>query len=223
MPRDYILAGATGLVGAEILKQLEQKNGTGRIFCLGRSAPATLPANAIFIAHDFLAPVDWGDHQPQNAIAICTLGTTIKKAGSEAAFRQVDYDFVLNFAEETHRIGAISLHVVTAHGASAKSGIFYSRVKGEIEDKLQSLNLPALHIYRPSLLIGERAEHRPGENAAAVAAKLLGPVFKLPGLNAIQPTPAPRLASYILQVAESATTGNNIHSNAWIMNMTVGA
>lgn len=221
MPRDYILAGATGLVGAEILKQLANKPGTGHIFCLGRRPPETATANVIFINHDFMAPVDWGDQLPQNAVAICTLGTTIKKAGSEAAFRQVDYDFVLNFAEETHRIGAVSLHVVTAHGAAAKSGIFYSRVKGEIEEKLQALNLPSLHIYRPSLLIGDRAEHRPGENAAAVAAKLLGPVFKLPGLNAIQPTPAPRLAAYILQVAEGSAPGNNIHSNAWIMNMTV--
>lgn len=221
MPRDYILAGATGLVGAEILKQLTSKPGTRQIFCLGRRAPETANPHISFINHDFMAPVDWGDQHPENAVAICTLGTTIKKAGSEAAFRQVDYDFVLNFAEETHRIGAASLHIVTAHGASAKSGIFYSRVKGEIEEKLQSLNLPSLHIYRPSLLIGERAEHRPGENAAAVAAKLLGPVFRLPGLNAIQPTPAPRLASYILQVAENAAPGNHIHSNAWIMNMTV--
>ncbi len=221
MPHDYILAGATGLVGAEILKQLGNKSGTGRIFCLGRRAPETDVKNVVFINHDFMAPIDWGSHHPENLIAICTLGTTIKKAGSEAAFRQVDYDFVLHFAEETHKAGATSLHVVTAHGASAKSGIFYSRVKGELEEKLQSLNLPSLHIYRPSLLIGERAEHRPGESAAAVAAKLLGPVFKLPGLNAIQPTPAPRLASYMLQVAENAAPGNHTHSNAWIMNMTV--
>lgn len=219
MPHDYILAGATGLVGAEILKQLSSK--PGKVYCLGRSAPQDAPTNAVFIKHDFTGAINWGGAKPETPIAICTLGTTIKKAGSEAAFRQVDFDFVLNFAEETQRAGATSLHVVTAHGASAKSGIFYSRVKGEIEEKLQSLQLPSLHIYRPSLLIGDRKEHRPGENVAATAAKLLGPVFKLPGLNAIQPTPAPRLASYILQVAENAAPGNHIHSNAWIMNMTV--
>jgi uncharacterized protein YbjT (DUF2867 family) len=221
MARDYILAGATGLVGSEILRQLAQQPGTGRIICLGRSAPQTTAPNLIFIRHGFSGPIDWSGHKPEHAVAICTLGTTIKKAGSQEAFRQVDFDFVLNFAEESDRAGATSLHVVTAHGSSARSGIFYNRVKGEIEEKLQSLNLKSLHIYRPSLLLGDRAEERPGEAAAAVAAKLLGPVFKLPGLNAIQPTPAPQLASYILQVAEGAAPGNNVHSNAWIMNMTI--
>jgi uncharacterized protein YbjT (DUF2867 family) len=221
MAHDYILAGATGLVGSEILKQLRGKPGIGKIYCLGRTAPQTELANVIFIGHDFAGPVNWGGHALENPVAVCTLGTTIKKAGSEAAFRQVDYDFVLNFATEADRAAATSLHVVTAHGASPRSGIFYSRVKGEIEEKLQSLNLKALHIYRPSLLIGERKEARPGESAAAVTAKLLGPMFRLPGLNAVQPTPAPRLAAYILQVAENAAPGNNIHSNAWIMNMVV--
>ncbi|HRP68700.1 MAG TPA: hypothetical protein PLY93_04145 [Turneriella sp.] len=217
---DYILAGATGLVGTEILKQLAHESNAGQIICLGRTAPPHLPPRGKFIAHDFKAHVDWQKLKLNAPVAICTLGTTIKKAGSQEEFRRVDYDYVLNFAEETKRIGAIALHVVTAHGASSHSSIFHNRVKGEIEEKLKSLALPSLHIYRPSLLLGERHEKRFSEGAATWAVKFLAPLFKLPGLNAVQPTPVSHLARYILHSAQNSATGNHVHSNSQMMSTT---
>ncbi|MBV6494526.1 MAG: hypothetical protein LDLANPLL_02559 [Turneriella sp.] len=217
MSLNYILAGATGLVGSELLRQITAGDTNAKVFCIGRSAPPVENKSVIFIAHDFSGAIDWQKNKPQNAVALCVLGTTIKKAGSQEAFHKVDFDFVLNFAEETARAGATALHVVTAHGASAHSSIFYNRVKGAIEEKLQSLQLPSLHIYRPSILLGERNERRTGESIAASAVKFLAPIFKLPGLANVQPTPAAHLAAYILRVAQDAAPGNHIHSNAEIM------
>lgn len=214
---DFILAGATGLVGQEILSRLDNEQPTANVWCVGRRAPAPLRQNVQFVEHNFVSKINWPKKMPKNASAICTLGTTIKQAGSQAAFRQVDFDFVLNFALESLKAGARSLHVVTAHGASSRSRIFYNQVKGEIEEKLQSLGLPELHIYRPSLLIGERNEKRIGEDFAAAATKLLSPLFKLPGLKAIEPTPVTRLAAFILGTAAKPVLGNHIHTNAEIL------
>lgn len=217
MPQDILIAGATGLVGKEILRHVVAGTVFGEIFSLGRRAPEISDKRIHFIACDFQAPVNWGAQKPQKPVAICTLGTTIKVAGSQEAFRKVDYDYVIRFAEIALECGATSLHVVTAHGVSPKSPIFYNRVKGEVEEKLQTMGLPALHIYRPSLLIGERSEKRAGEGAATAIAKFLNPVFSLPGLRNIQPTPADKLAAFILKTAESASTGNFIHTNLDIM------
>jgi uncharacterized protein YbjT (DUF2867 family) len=216
MQTDYMIAGATGLVGTEIVKQLIAQGGAD-IWCLGRNAPEQKSANLHFVQHSFARSVVWPGKKPATPVAICTLGTTIKKAGSQAAFRQVDFDFVVNFAAEALALGARSLHVVTAHGASADSSIFYNRVKGELEAKLMAMNLPALHIYRPSLLIGDRKEHRTGEKLASVVTGVLSPLFKLPGLSSVQPTPADKLAAYIIKTSRSAQAGNHIHSNLQIM------
>lgn len=189
----------------------------GEVFALGRRAPEISDKRIHFVPYDFQSAVQWGAQKPQKPVAICTLGTTIKVAGSQEAFRKVDHDFVIRFAQIAIDCGATSLHVVTAHGVSPKSPIFYNRVKGEVEEELKSMGLPALHIYRPSLLLGERTEKRAGEGAATVIAKFLNPVFSLPGLKNIQPTPADKLAAFILKTAAEAGTGNFIHSNLDIM------
>lgn len=217
MAQDILIAGATGLVGKEVLRKALADNSFRDIYALGRRAPDISDSRIHFIPCNFESPVQWGAPKPQKPVAICTLGTTIKVAGSQEAFRKVDYDFVVRFAEIAKECGATSLHVVTAHGVSPKSPIFYNRVKGEVEDKLQTLGLPALHIYRPSLLIGERTEKRTGEGAATAIAKFLNPVFSLPGLRNIQPTPADKLAAYILKTAANPTPGNFIHTNLDIM------
>lgn len=213
---DYVLAGATGLVGTEVLRQLA-RDGQNRVFCLGRRAPEISGPAIHFVEWDFTRPLTWAADKPVRPHAICTLGTTIKKAGSQEEFRRVDLEFVLQFGREMQKYGAQSLHVVTAHGASASSVIFYNRVKGEVEQQLSQLGLPALHIYRPSLLLGHRREHRAGEGAATVMAKLLGPVFKLPGLSNVEPTPADRLAQFILRQCNGAAAGEHMHSNYEIL------
>lgn len=106
-------------------------------------------------------------------VAICALGTTIKVAGSRDAFRRVDHDYVVAFAEAAKARGAKHFIVVTALNSNSRSPVFYSRVKGEVEDALRAMKFESLTIVRPSLLIGERDERRLGESLAAPFSKLL--------------------------------------------------
>jgi uncharacterized protein YbjT (DUF2867 family) len=104
-------------------------------------------------------------------IAFCCLGTTIKQAGSEAAFRAVDHDLVLAFAARARALGARHLLVISALGADAHSPVLYNRVKGELEAALQAQDWPQLTIVRPSLLLGARREFRLGERLLAPLAR----------------------------------------------------
>ncbi len=93
----------------------------------------------------------------------CALGTTIRKAGSKAKFREVDFEYPLRLAQITRMNGAGHFSIVSALGASKSSPFFYSRVKGEVEQGLQGMEWPSLAIFRPSVIAGERAESRPLE------------------------------------------------------------
>ena len=106
-------------------------------------------------------------------IAFCCLGTTIKQAGSQEAFRAVDHDMVVAFAKRAREMGARHLIVLSAIGADPKSSVFYNRVKGEMEQSLRAQGWPQLTIARPSLLIGERTEPRLAEQLAAPLSRLI--------------------------------------------------
>lgn len=99
--------------------------------------------------------------------AFCCLGSTIKQAGSQEAFRAVDHDLVLAFARRARELGARHLVVISALGANPGSKVFYNRIKGETEQALKAMDWPQLTIARPSLLLGARHEFRLGERLAA--------------------------------------------------------
>lgn len=167
-PQRILLAGATGLTGEHLLDRLLNEPTVARVL-----APSRRP----LAAHPHLEnPVgDLAALLPQLSgnvdIAFCCLGTTIKQAGSEAAFRAVDHDLVLAFAERARALGARHLLVISALGADAHSPVFYNRVKGELEAALQAQDWPQLTIVRPSLLLGARREFRLGERLLAPLAR----------------------------------------------------
>jgi len=177
MERVAALAGATGLVGREILRGLVADPAVSAVHVLARRAFAA--GNPKVTAHvvDFAAlPA-----LPRIDEVYLALGTTIKVAGSQAAFRAVDYDTNLAVARAALAAGAKRAGLVSAMGASAKSGVFYSRVKGEIEDALAALPFAGLVIARPSMLAGDRESLgqpvRPGEGYALKVSRLLGPLI----------------------------------------------
>jgi len=175
-----LLAGATGLVGREVLAALLTDNRYSAVHCLGRRAPASrhikLVNHGLDLGAASLLPA--GLHIDDAFIA---LGTTIKVAGSQAAFRSIDFDAVLAVAKAAQAAGANRLGVVSAMGANARSGIFYNRVKGEMEDALRQLGYPTLIIARPSMLAGDRASlaqpPRPAEKWVSAVLALLNPVL----------------------------------------------
>lgn len=142
----------------------------------------------------------------------CCLGTTIKKAGSQEAFREVDFDFVLNVARAAKAAGATRCMVISALGASAKSGTFYSRVKGEMEDALAQIGFDALHIFRPSFLDGDRSESRIGERIGIAAFKALSPLL-LGGAKKYRVIAASQVAHAMRASAWLPTAGVKIYES----------
>jgi len=168
-----LLAGATGLIGHELAKAWD---GPGRLHLLVRHKP---PAGGLAPPLQQVHVVDFGalPSLPAADEAYCCLGTTIKAAGSQAAFRAVDFDAVLAFAHAARRAGVQRFAVVSALGASPHSPTFYNRVKGEMEAALAGLGYDCLVIARPSLLSGDRTalgqRPRAGERLALALASPL--------------------------------------------------
>jgi uncharacterized protein YbjT (DUF2867 family) len=186
LPR-ITLAGATGLVGRAVLGQLDADRRVGKITVLVRQPDQIAPLLAgINRARgqvlDYAALGRAGvAGLPATDWAFCCLGTTLKAAGSQAAFRAVDFEAVLAFARAAKVAGASRLAVVSALGADARSSVFYNRIKGEMELALRALDLPHLVIARPSLLLGQRNNlgqpGRPGEAIAQSLAQLMMPAL----------------------------------------------
>jgi uncharacterized protein YbjT (DUF2867 family) len=175
--RRVLLAGATGLVGGAILRGLLADDTVASVHVLARrplqTAHPKLQAQVVdFAALPALPPLDE---------AYLALGTTIRVAGSQAAFRAVDVDANLAVAGAARTAGARRLGLVSAMGADPRSRVFYNRVKGELEEALQALGFDGLVIARPSLLLGDRAvlgqPPRAGEHAGALLAGVLRPLI----------------------------------------------
>jgi uncharacterized protein YbjT (DUF2867 family) len=175
--RKVLLAGATGLVGGEILQALLADPAVAEIHVLSR--------RAIDISHSKLR-LHVVDFRQLPALAqvddvYLALGTTIRVAGSQAAFRAVDFDANLAVAKAAVSSGARRVGLVSAADANARSSVFYLSVKGALEEALERLNLSALVIARPSLLLGNREAlkqpPRLGEKLSTPILKLLAPVL----------------------------------------------
>ena len=175
--RTVALAGATGLVGRSILDGMLADPSVQSVHVLGRRKPRVAHARITGHIVDFaaLSPLP-----PVDEVYLA-LGTTIKVAGSQAAFRAIDFDANLAVARAALAAGARRCGLVSAMGANAKSSVFYNRVKGELEEALTQLPFEGLVIARPSLLIGNRASlgqpERPLEKVSALFMKILGPVI----------------------------------------------
>ena len=174
------MAGATGLVGQAVLAALLTDKHYAAIHCVGRRSPAFKHPKLIPHVLDLagLKRLPGIGHVDDVFIA---LGTTIKTAGSQAAFRAIDFDAVIAVARAAKAAGASRLGVVSAMGASPTSSVFYSRVKGEMEEALGQLDYPTLIIARPSMLAGNRAAlaqpERAGEHLALLATRWLKPLI----------------------------------------------
>lgn len=199
--KTLMLIGATGLVGQSVLKQALASERVGRVVALTRRA---LPGHPKLVN-----PVVDFDQLPEDAdwwavdAVVCTLGTTIKTAGSQAAFYRVDHDLPLRVARLALRRGAQAYALNSALGADAGSRVFYSRTKGELERDLQTLGYPSLTLVRPGLIGGDRLESRPAEQIGVRIAQALRPLIP----PRYQVVPAERIAYHLLEAAITERPG----------------
>lgn len=197
-----LLVGATGLVGRHILEQALADSRITEVVAPVRRPLVTSHPKLMAPQVDFnQLPADapWW-----NADAVlCALGTTMKAAGSQETFRQVDYQYPLAVARLARQHGTPTFVLNSALNANVSSRFFYSRVKGELERDLEALGFPSLTHVRPGLIGGKREEFRLGESLAAVVLGTVGPL--LPRRWRINP--ASTIARAMLDAAIAARPG----------------
>jgi uncharacterized protein YbjT (DUF2867 family) len=210
-PRTALLLGATGLVGGHCLELLLEDERYERVRALVRRPLAVRHRrlDSQVVDFDRLA-----EHPELLAVddVFCCLGTTMAQAGSESAFRHVDYDYPVQAAEISSGQGADQFLMVSALGADPQSRIFYSRVKGEAEAVIKRLPFRAVWILRPSLLLGDRAELRIGERLASALSRPLTPLM-VGSLRRYRPVAARDVALAMVHLARQQSTGGMVESD----------
>jgi uncharacterized protein YbjT (DUF2867 family) len=210
-----LLAGATGLIGRELAAQWP---GPGMLHMLARRPFAAAKAMQRVLVVDFLALPTL----PAAQTAYCCLGTTIKVAGSQAAFRAVDFDAVLAFAKAARQAGVTRFAVVSALGASPNASSasgFYNRVKGEMEAALAQLGFDVLVVARPSLLTGDRkALGQPQRWGEKLALTLTAPLAALIP-KAYRPIAAATVARAMLRAIAQARPGVRVLESAELQSL----
>jgi uncharacterized protein YbjT (DUF2867 family) len=209
-----LIAGATGLVGDRCLARLLDHPAYDRVTVLSRRPLALSHAKLHIELVDFDGLQSPGKRCDE---LFCCLGTTIKKAGSQEAFRRVDHDYPLALAKLGKAAGARQFLLVSALGADAQSSVFYSRVKGETERDIAAIGLPKVIFMRPSILLGERREHRAGERAGIFVGRLIAPLLVGP-LRKYRPIHADDVAAAMLYAANHEVRSGPIDSDeiAWL-------
>ncbi|TAJ12522.1 NAD-dependent epimerase/dehydratase family protein [Marinilabiliaceae bacterium JC017] len=171
-----VIAGATGLIGQCLMKHLIKSYSFSRIIILSRHHLKITDPKVDVITLDFETLPDLNIHEHIDDV-FCTLGSTQKKAGSKEAFRQVDFDYVVNLSRWAVRHNARSFSVVSSVGANPTSSSFYLRTKGQMETAVKQCDIPSIFIYRPSLLLGNREKTRSGEQISAKILNFIAPLL----------------------------------------------
>ena len=210
--RKALIVGASGLIGGFCLQALLNDPAYSEVIALARKPLLTTHRKLNTVITNFSnLENDLSNIQVDDVF--CCLGTTIKKAGSQEAFKQVDFSLVLTVAEIMRQQGAEQFLVISSMGADPNSKVFYSRVKGEMEQALQNLDYPCLRIIRPSLLLGKREEFRFGERIGVMLAPILKPLM-IGSLRKYRPVEAESVAEFMVKVAhEQPISGVHVYES----------
>lgn len=204
-----LIAGASGLVGSQLLPLLLNCGRYAKVISVGRRPLPLLHPLLVQRTVDF-------DQLEEHRLALiaddvfCCLGTTMRQAGSKEAFYKVDFLYVVKLAALTAANFAVQLLVVSAMGADAGSRFYYNRVKGEMEDAVRQAPFRAIHLFRPSLLLGPRPEKRLGEQVGAVVLRLARPLLLGP-LRRYRAIEARTVAQAMLNAAYQEASGVAVH------------
>ncbi len=199
-----LLIGATGLVGRHVLDLALGDSRVGAVAAPTRRPLAAhpKPLNPQVDFDALPADADWW----QADAVVCTLGTTVRRAGSRAAFRRVDYEYPMAVARLARANGTPAYVLLSAISANVESRVFYSRIKGELEQDLAGVGFESLTHIRPGLIDGHRDEVRPGEQFMVLALTLMGPLIP----RRWRVNPARSIAQALLAAAVNPAPGINV-------------
>lgn len=203
-----IIIGATGLIGSRLLRRLQNDNTIGRILVLSHrmvelKGPKTDVQVIDFSDMDRLRSAIDG-----NNVLFCTVGTTRKKAGGDKEiYRKVDFDIPVNAAHLCAEMGCKQFLLVSSVGADSNSNNFYLSLKGEVEDAIKASDVTSVSIFRPSVLLGDRKESRPGETIG----KFLMSTFSFLLPPRMKPIDAEEVAEAMVIIARQGRAGYNVY------------
>jgi uncharacterized protein YbjT (DUF2867 family) len=203
-----LIAGSTGLIGKHLLQLLLESDQYNLIKAITRKPLDFQHPKLENIILDFDTMTEQYSHFKTDDV-FCCLGTTMKHAGSKDAFKKVDYDYPLEIAKVCKSQGAKQYLLVSSLGANKTSSIYYNQIKGEVEDAIAAVRYDRFHIFRPSLLMGDRIEKRSGEDAAKIIYAIFGFLIptKYKGIQGAQ------VAKSMLHFASSLENGKFIHES----------
>ncbi len=209
--KHVFFAGSTGEIGRRLLSNLIAHNEVGEIHLLLRRPTGTENPKVFEHIVNFkdLSNLKINTEYPGETISFCTLGTTIKKAGSKQNFRQVDLDYVSNFAKWASNNGSQQFAVVSSLDANSNSKNFYLNTKGKMEGSIKQFQWKSTWILRPSLLLGKRGEFRLAEFIGGALSKMVSPLL-IGRLQRYRPIHMDQVATTLASLVESSDTGNII-------------
>jgi uncharacterized protein YbjT (DUF2867 family) len=211
-----LLIGASGLIGRQILNKLLEDNFYSEVEIRVRKSLGIKHTKLKETLTDFseinsLKEID-ANH------VFCCLGTTIKKAKSKEQFRKVDFEYVVNLAKSAEESNTSKFLVISSIGANYKSGNFYLRTKGEMEEALKKINIPTINIFRPSLLVGKRTEYRFGEVMGKFFMGIFG-IFLFGRFKKYRSIKDFVVANAMIRLAKSEKTGISIFESDQIQEL----
>ena len=211
MQKTALLAGATGLIGSQLLPLLLASERYAKVIVVGRTALPLSHPKLIQVVTELSRLQDVRLQLIADDV-FCCLGTTRRQAGSKEAFYKVDFLYVVTLAALTAGNFASQLMVMSSLGADAEARVYYSQVKGQMEESVRGMAFRAIHIFRPSLLLGQRAQPRLGEWLGAALLGVLRPLLRGPLLK-YRPVAAATVAAAMLRAAEDDGGGVRVHSS----------
>jgi uncharacterized protein YbjT (DUF2867 family) len=215
--RTALLAGSTGLIGSQLLRLLLNNPRYDVVKALTRSTLDITHPKLVEIKVDY-SKLEEVKSQLQADDVYCCLGTTMAKAKTKKKFREIDFVYPLSLATIAKELGTKQFLLVSALGADKRSSIYYNQVKGEIEDAVSKIDFEAVHIFRPSLLLGMREEKRAGEDAAKIVYRIFW--FMIPDkYKAIE---AIKVAQAMEFYAAREQKGDFIHESREMQNLPSG-
>ncbi|MFZ1751537.1 MAG: NAD(P)H-binding protein [Saprospiraceae bacterium] len=211
MAKTAIVFGSTGLVGTALVNQLILSDLYSKIKLFVRSKTQITHPKVEVILIDFDDISAISNKMKGDDLYMC-LGTTMAKAGSKKAFYKVDYTYTMDVATAAFQQGVKKVCLISSMGADQSSSIYYSKVKGQIEQDISHIGFESVQIVRPSLLLGDRSERRVGERVAVVLSKILGFVLVGP-LAKYAPIHDHTVAKAMIVLMQNDDKGTYIHES----------